>query len=41
MLAARACTDPQAGGSSGGYLAGLFERLGIAESPGSTRGNSC
>ena len=30
MLAARACTDPQAGGASGVYLAGLFARLGIA-----------
>jgi molybdate transport system substrate-binding protein len=32
MLAARslACTDPQAGGTSGIFLVGLFERLGIA-----------
>ena len=41
MLAARACTDPQAGGSPGVFLAGLFARLGIAGNPGSTRGNSC
>jgi molybdate transport system substrate-binding protein len=32
MLAARslAWTDPQAGGTSGIFLAGLFDRLGIA-----------
>src|SRR5262249_31146323 len=32
--AARAYTDREAGGASGVYLAGRFERLGIAESPG-------
>jgi hypothetical protein len=41
MLAPRACSDPQAGGASDVYLVGLFERLGIAGSRGSTRGNSC
>jgi hypothetical protein len=30
MLAARAYTDPQAGSASGIFLAGRFERLGIA-----------
>ena len=30
MLAARAYTNPQAGGTSGIFLAGLFDRLGIA-----------
>jgi hypothetical protein len=30
MLAARACTNRPAGGTSGIFLAGLFDRLGIA-----------